>query len=480
MKMRNENRHETKPEDKLSAGKKLAYGVGMAPFALTVQSMNQLCSPIFNDCLGVDPRWISWVMGGSRLWDAVTDPVMGSISDNTNSRWGRRRPWIALGAVLTAITFAAIWLFPRGMGNMFYFFWFLVSSLIFYVAFTIFSVPYIAMGMELSPDYHERTSVQAYRTVLSQVGILFVSGLYWFTSMSCFADRAEGMRWASIILAVIILVGMLLPALFSGEHPSFLKQQADDRLKKKKKVPFSVCAKETLSEKPFLLLIGVTIFMQMGLTMVTSLGYYVAVYHVFGGDKSVVSGSVITIGQWAAQICTMLAVPVISLVSRRIGKKITLYITIGIAIIGSLLKWVCYTPDSPWLQLIPAMVMSGGLAATWTLINAMIPDVVDQNEVKTGARREGMFSAVYSWTYKTGLALALVVSGYVLSWSGFDVALGAHQLPEAIFNMRLYFTFIPVVTMAIALVLPYHYSITEKRAYELRAELADRRVKQSR
>jgi glycoside/pentoside/hexuronide:cation symporter, GPH family len=463
--------HKTKPEDRLSFWQKTGYASGMAPYALMVQGMNQLCNPIFNDCLGVDPRWISWVMGGSRLWDAITDPIMGIVTDNTNSRWGRRRPWIALGAVLCALSFAAIWLFPRGMSQMFYFSWFLVSSLVFYVAFTIFSVPYIALGMELSPDYHERTSVQAFRTVLSQVGVLFVSGLFWFTSMSRFSDRAEGMRYGGMILGVVILFGMLIPAIFSGEHPSFLAKQAKDRLNNKPKISLLKSAKETLSQVPFLILIGVTVLMTLGLLMVASLGYYVAIYHVFGGDKTEVSGRVITIGQWMAQLCTIFSVPIILKFSKTIGKKSMLYITIGIAIIGSLLKWVCYTPSNPWLLLIPGMVMSGGLASTWMLINAMIPDVVDLDELKTGERREGMFSAVYSWTYKSGVALALVIAGYVLSGSGFDATLGAHQDPQAIFRIRLFFCGIPVVTMGLAAVLLFFYSISEKRSYEIQSKL---------
>lgn len=475
MKKDSDKHHETKPEDKLSVGKKMAYGTGMAPYALMVQGMNQLGNPIFNDCLGVDPRWISWVMGGSRLWDAVTDPIMGNITDNTNSRWGRRRPWIALGAFLCALSFAAMWLFPRGMGNVFYFGWYLVTSLIFYVAFTIFSVPYIALGMELSPDYHERTSVQAYRTVLSQVGALFISGLYWFTSMSCFSDRADGMRYGGMILGGVILVSVLIPAVFSGEHPSFLKRRADEQKKEKPKVSLLKSAKETLSEKSFLILIGVTVFMTLGLLMVASLGYYVAVYHVFGGDKSVESGRMITFGQWAAQLCTILSVPVITTLSKRIGKRAMLFVTIVIAIAGSLLKWVCYTPANPWLLLIPGMVMSGGLASTWMLINAMIPDVVDLNELKTGQRREGMFSAVYSWTYKTGVALAMVIAGYVLSWSGFDATLGGDQAPGAVLKLRLFFTGIPVVTMILAVLLLACYKISEKRSYEIREELRLRR-----
>lgn len=466
--------HKTKPEDRIPPGRKVAYASGMAPFELMLQGINQLANPIFNDCLGVDPRWISWVMGGSRLWDAITDPIMGAISDNTRSRWGRRRPWIAVGAFLCALTFATLWLFPRGMSSLFYFFWFLIASLVFYVAFTMFAVPYIALGMEMSPDYHERTSVIAFRTVASQVGALFIGGLYWFTSLGRFADRADGMRWGGLILGGIILIGVLIPAVWGKEHPSSLVQSG-----RQKKVSLVTSAKETLSEKPFLILIGVTVLMVIGLLMVSSLGYYVAIYHVFGGDKSEVSGRMITIGQWSAQFCTILSVPVISLVSRRIGKRPTLFITISIAICGSLLKWVCYTPSNPWLLVIPGMVMSGGLASTWTLINAMIPDVVDLNELKTGERREGMFSAVYSWTYKMGVALALIIAGYILNWSGFDAALGADQTPDAILKIRLFFTGIPVVSISLALMLLSLYKISEKRSYEIRSELELLRVKRA-
>jgi GPH family glycoside/pentoside/hexuronide:cation symporter len=123
--------------------------------------------------------------------------------------------------------------------------------------------------------------------------------------------------------------------------------------------------------------------------------------------------------------------------------------------------------------------MSGGLASTWTLINAMIPDVVDLNELKTGERREGMFSAVYSWTYKMGVALALIIAGYILNWSGFDAALGADQAPDAILKIRLFFTGIPVVSISLALMLLSLYKISEKRSYEIRSELELLRVKRA-
>ena len=466
--------HITKPEDKLSFWKKTAYGTGMAPFALMVQGMVQMINPIFNDCLGVDPRLVSWVMGGSRIWDAVTDPVMGSVSDNTRSRWGRRRPWIVLGAFFSCITFASIWLFPRGMSPMFYFWWFLGASLIFYLASTMYSVPYIALGMEITPDYHERTSVMAYRTVMSQFGAICVGGFFWFTSLPHFTDRAHGMRTGGIIFGLIILVLGIVPAVFSREHPSILAAGKN----KKQKVSLLKSAKETLSEGPFLMLIGVTMLMTTGLQMVASLGYYVAIYYVFGGEKSLLAGQVLTAGQWAAQICTMLAVPAIAVVSRRIGKKATLFLTIALAITGSLLKWICYTPANPWLLAIPGMLMSGGLASTWTLINAMIPDVIDLDELKTGTRREGMYSAVYGWANKSGVAAALIISGYILSGSGFNAALGANQSPAAVQWIRIFFTFIPVVSMSLAILLLVLYPVSEKRSYEVREELRRMRERQ--
>jgi glycoside/pentoside/hexuronide:cation symporter, GPH family len=146
--------HITKPEDRVAHTKKLAYGSGMISYGLMVNSYFQLVNPIFNIALGMNPAVIGMITAVSRLWDAVTDPVMGKISDNTRSRFGRRRPWILIGSLFTAVAFAAIWWFPRDYSNAFYISWLVVTTLMFYLGVTIFSVPYIALGMEMSPDYH--------------------------------------------------------------------------------------------------------------------------------------------------------------------------------------------------------------------------------------------------------------------------------------------------------------------------------------
>ncbi len=458
-------------EDRVPFFRKIGYGTGMFGYALLIQTYMQFYNPIFNDTLGLNPVLIGWVIAIARIWDAVTDPLMGSLTDNTRSRWGRRRPWIALGALLCAVSFTAIWWFPQGQSQNFYFIWLLVSSLVFYVAFTIFSVPYIALGMELSPDYHERGSVMSIRTVLQQGGFFIVASLYWLTSLDGYADRAEGMRWNSLWLAVVIFAVIAIPAVFAREHPSMLIATA----KEKKKIPLWRSVKETLSCWPFLNLSLITIVSLLGLMMVGSLGYYVTIYHMFGGDKGEISGRLLTIVNYTIPISTIIAVPLLQKLSTRIGKRATMITAFSVALVGTLLKWPCYTPVNPWLSIIPSVLLGFGSAAAYVFVNAMIPEAVDANELKTGERREGMFSAVYSWMFKIGAAIALLFAGYVLKGTGFDAALEGSQPESTIFWMRVWFTAIPAVALAATIGLAFAYPITEAKAYEIRHELEARR-----
>jgi GPH family glycoside/pentoside/hexuronide:cation symporter len=463
--MKHHDHHKTRPEDKVSFSSKVGYGLGMTAYSMMVQSLSQMANLVFNVSLGVNPVYIGWVMGVARIWDAITDPVMGSITDNTRSRWGRRRPWILIGGLLCGLSFAAIWLFPQGMSELFYVIWFLISALLFFLAFTMFSVPYLALGIEMSPDYHERTSVIAYRSVMAQGGGMACASLFWFSTLPRFETIADGMRSAGIIMGIMIFVLITVSVFFAREHQSILERQH-----KKSSIPLLRSIKATLGHPAFLVLIGVTILLLIGTMMVDHLGSYLCIYYVFGGDKGPESGKLMSMVGWTSRIATVVAIPILALVSKHIGKRETLLLAMAFSLCGTLLKWVCYNPTYPYLQLIPASMIGAALAGVYTLVNAMIPDVVDLDELKTGERCEGMFSAVYGWTFKLGAALALIVSGYVLNWSGFDAALPM-QTTRSIFMMRIFFITIPSVAIGVAFVLMWIYPLTEKRSYEVRYEL---------
>jgi len=472
--MSSHKEHVTKPEDRVPLFRKVGYGTGMLGYALLIQTYMQFHYPVFNDTLGLDAVLIGWVIAISRLWDAVTDPFMGNVTDNTRSRFGRRRPWIGMGAFICALSFIALWWAPAGQSDAFYFCWLLIGSLVYYLCFTIFSVPYIAMGMELSPDYHERSRVMSIRTILQQGGVFVTASLWWLTSLDRYSDMADGMRWNSLWMGALIFIVIAIPAIVSREHPSMLQAGKETT---KKKTPLVKSVKETVSCWPFLNLALITVISLLGLMMVGSLGYYVTVYHIYDGVKSEESGRLLTIVNYAVPISTIIAVPLLQKFSTKVGKRKTLMVAFGISLVGTLLKWPFYTPDNPWLSIIPAVLMGFGNAAAYMFVNAMIPEAVDVDELKHGVRREGMFSAVYSWMFKIGAALALLFSGYILAWSGFDSDLVGPQSEQTIFLMRVFFSCIPAFALSCAIALAFFYPITEERAFEIRAELELQREK---
>ena len=142
---------------------KIGYGAG----ALTennVQNVVNIMLPlIMFNYMGVSPILLGYVFAIARLWDTVTDPLMGYLSDRTRSRFGKRKPYILIGAVMSAFSFWLIWMFPEGKSQMWYFWYLTATCLLFYTSTTLFCVPYISMGYELSSDYNERTRVMGYR-----------------------------------------------------------------------------------------------------------------------------------------------------------------------------------------------------------------------------------------------------------------------------------------------------------------------------
>jgi GPH family glycoside/pentoside/hexuronide:cation symporter len=152
-------------------------------------------------------------------------------------------------------------------------------------------------------------------------------------------------------------------------------------------------------------------------------------------------------------------------------------ITVSLSIIGYALKWVGYNPHQPYLLLIAAPFIAFGLGSLFTLVCSMVADVCDLDELQTGTRREGMFSAIYWWMVKLGLAAASLLSGILLNATGFNVALGSHQTVHALLYMRLFDICIPIVTSMLAIFIIMTFDISEDRAYEVRKQLEQRRGK---
>ncbi|MHB9036789.1 MAG: MFS transporter [Armatimonadota bacterium] len=459
--------HKTAAKDKVSLKHKLGFGLGAANECILANAIINMSSYVFNIALGVSPVLIGIAGAVPRLWEAITDPAIGSMSDNYRSRFGRRKPFIAIGAIFAAVIFAAIWFVPTGWSERAYFYWLLAGSILFFTGYALFNIPWNAMGYEMTPDYHERTKVMAYRSVFSSLGSLLLPWLFALAKLSCFKDTLEGARYVGVGTAILMIILGLMPVLLGKENYSV-------QVERQEKIPLMVAIRASLKNVPFMAIVGSVTLMTVGVFTVMTMGPYLTIYYVLKGNQQAAS-IVIGWGGTSYGLISLAATPVIAFVSSKIGKRNALQAFLGLALVGCFSKWFCYNQSNPYLTIVPNLLIGPGFAAVWMLCHAMIADICDVDELKTSTRREGFYGAVYNWALKLGVTGATGLSGLVLVVTGFNQALGDGQSPHTLYLMRIFFVAIPAVANIAAMILLGLYNITEDKAYQIRTELEERR-----
>jgi len=476
----------TAPADRIPFRLKVVYGLGAFVNNLLAAAIGGMVI-VLNLGFGMNPALVGLLGALPRLTDAITDPLMGFISDNTRSRWGRRRPYIFCGAIAAGLIYALLWQLPADKSESFYFWYFLVGSFIFYLAYTMFATPWVALGYELTPDYHERTRLMGVQNFVGQIPYMIAP--YFLAIMyneAWFADSAEGAAGLAIIIGIFVAAVGILPAIFLRERfkdVATAEAIGKDAAAGAKRgviaqgvLDFLRGFMTTLRSKPFLKLCVATFLVFNGFILIAAFQSYVIIYYVFGGDTQAGAAFVGHSGLLGA-LSTLFVIAFVTWLSTRIGKRRAFFVTTGISMVGYALKWVCYNPDYPLLLLLPAPLMAFGLGGLFTLMPSMIADVVDFDELETHERREGMYGSIFWWVVKLGMAAAIAGGGFLLNATGFDVALGGNQSEHAITLMRLCDAFIPCVASGIAIWAIATFSITEERAHEVRLELEARRGK---
>ena len=443
--------HVTAAKDRIPIFRKVIYSIGS--FANTAQAafITQMVI-VLNLGLGVNPALVGLVGAIPRIIDAISDPITGYISDNLRTRWGRRRPLIFFGAIIGGICYAMMFQLYHGRSEMYYILFFGIIQIVYFIGFTCFSIPWIALGYEMTPDYHERTRLQGAANIGGQLPWLIAPWCWAIMhNQNWFPNIVYGGRVLAIIIGSIIVVCGILPAIFNREYFKNLpKPDIKGPLNKMKS--FFRGALITLKCKPFRKLCVFTLLIFGGFMCASAFTLYVVFFYVFGGapvlDQAYANGGKLLgfFGTFSA-ICTMGAIYVTTLLSRKFGKRRTFFVTIPLSILGYSLKWIGYSPEYPYLLLIAAPFMAFGLGSLFTLVNSMVADVCDYDELTTGTRREGMFGAIYWWMVKVGVALSSAISGFLLNMTGFDVALGLGQSTSALLYMRLCDIGIPIVTL---------------------------------
>ena len=473
---------ETAPADRIAFSRKIAYGLGAFVNNLLAAAIGGMII-ILNLGFGMNPALVGLLGALPRAADAVMDPLMGYISDTTKSRWGRRRPYIFIGAIASGLTYIALWFLPGGKSENFYFWYFLIGSVLFYLAYTIFAAPWVALGYELTPDYHERTRLMGVQNFIGQIAYLVSPWFLWImTHKPWFSTPAAGAKGLAIGIGIVVIAVGIVPAIFlrerfnAADHDEHVPIAGESRISALRRniVTFGKGCATTLRSRPYLKLCFATFLVFNGFIMISSFQSYVIIYYIFGGNQELGA-------KWAGYsgtlgaISTFLVIFFITWLATKIGKRKAFFVSTGVSMVGYALKWFCYDPRQPWLLLVPATLTSFGLGGLFTLMGSMIADVVDCDELETRQRREGMFGAIYWWVVKVGMAAALAGGGYLLNFTGFDVALGGQQAPHTLVLMRLCDAFIPFLTSGLAIWVIASYSITEEKAHEVRKALELRR-----
>ncbi|MDR0533810.1 MAG: MFS transporter [Verrucomicrobiales bacterium] len=461
-------------KDRVPFWRKVAYGLGGPVEGTSVWIPQGNLTPVFNIGLGISPATIGFIIMIWRAWDGVADLLMGNLSDNARTRWGRRRPFIVAGAILTGLTMPLIWWAPRGMESWQTCTWLLVCGLLFYTCFTVWAMPYYSLHLEMSPDYDERTNITAYRAVPQMVLGLFSAWILACAARPMFStapdhspDLVNGMRYISLTLGAVTIVLGVLPGLFVKE-----RFYAETKRQAKQKLFHGL--KLTLSTGPFLALIAIVLTKLLSYMLVGSLGFYLNTYYVCKGD--------LMLATKIAGVCgtllvapNLIGVPFCTWLSAKFGKQALLYIMAATGIAGNLSIYLFFTPEHPWLQIIPSILMSPVGAAIWLIAPAMQADVVDYDEWKNGVRREGSFASVFSWTTKMTNTLAAALGGLLLVWTGFDIAHGSIQPASVLFNLKTAYIWIPVGLLTLNLLLIGLYPLSKNKMAAIRAELEARR-----
>lgn len=467
---------------RLSYADMLKYGAGAFANNLQAAASGGMLI-VLNLAFSVSPAVVGTIAAIPRLVDAISDPIVGYISDHTRSRWGRRRPYMLCGIVLAGLVFAFMWQVPQNESQQYYFIYFLTFLIVFFLVYSFYATPWVALGYELTPDYNERSVLMGIQNAFGQVPFLVLAPWFlWFMELDRFGGMAQGASILGIVVCVLCIGTGLIPSLFLRERFASIEEKEEEKVTDSAPILVGIGLQlrefgenliETIKNRDFLLLAGATFLVFNGFSMVGVFQSYVLIYFVYGGDVDA-GGQLLGIFGTVSSVATFAVIGATTILSQGIGKKRTFYVMIGLSVFGYLLKWFCYSVEYPYLILISAIFIPCGLGALFTLMGAMIADVCDEDELDTGERREGMYGSIFWWVVKLGMSLAVFLGGFLLEATGFNVDL-PEQTESTLIYLRVFDVVVPALTSLIAIGLVAGYSITESKARNIRDALEDRR-----
>ncbi len=437
---------------KLPVRTKLGFGIcdlgGNLFFtALGFWSLNYL-----TDVVGLGAALAGTAIMIGKIWDAVTDPMMGFISDRTRTRWGRRRPYLLYGSVPLLFSMWFFFTNPHIANPILLTVWATFALMLLNTAYTVINVPYSALTPELTDDYHERTSLNGFRFGFAVIGTILGAAAVQ-PIVGLFRDKSAGFSAMGLILGTLMAVTAL--ATFASVRE---KDHSNTEIPKE---GFFETFLVVFKNRPYVIVLLTYAVNLVGLQFLQGILVYYTKYIYM--DEGLT-----TLAMVLLLVVAMVCIPVSVLVSKKVGKKLTYQISF--AVIASACAAIYALGHVLGPNFFLAMMVYAGIGIGFGYVApwAMVPDTIEYDAIHTGKRKEGAFYGMWTFTSKSGQALAIFLSGVVLQWGGY--AAGAVQSESAKNAIRLLVGPIPVVVLIVAIVLIQFYPLDEKAYTALMAE----------
>jgi Na+/melibiose symporter-like transporter len=464
---------------RLSLPTRLFYGFGTVAFGVKDNGFNYFLLIFYNQVMGLPAQTVGLAIMIALCVDAFIDPIVGQVSDNWRSKWGRRHPFMYAAAIPVAVSYLLLWNPPAGWGESALFLYLIVTAILIRSFITLYEIPSQALAAELTTDYDERTRLLSWRMLFSWVGGLAIYFAAWTVFLRPTPEHPVGQlnpagyhtygAAAAVIMAVAILVSAI------GTHRQIPRLREAPHREASLKTLFGEMF-GTLANRSFLALLGAYLFFSMAVGLIFSITTYFSTYFWEFSTQQI--GNFAFSSLTAAILAAMLAPAISQRFNKRPSAMALIIASLLVGAIPISLRLAGILPGNDWPWLYPLIfvqnVISTALGTAGAiLLNSMIADVVEEAELRTGRRQEGLFFAAAAFVQKAVSGIGIFASGMLLAAVNFPQGAQPGQVPQAILH-ELGMTYIPVLATlyVVALACLLGYRISRARHEETLARLA--------
>jgi len=437
---------------------KVFYGAGDLGFSLTSTVISVLFAIFMTDVVGLRPGLAAIAVFAGRSWDYVNDPLIGYLSDRTQSRWGRRRPYLLFGWLPYGLAFVALWWRPPITSEAMLTVYYALVYILYDAAATFVYMPYFALTPELTEDYDERTALTSYRMFFSIVGglIAFTVPLAIIGRMA--PENADRVLMVAAGIAALSALPLLLTFLGTRERPSLATTPPT----------IKASLKAALGNRPFMFAVGIFLLTWTALEIVQAILLFFLKYRMnLEAESDLIAGAIF--------ISALLTLPFWEWASRHWDKRVA-YVIGMVFLSGVILTLIVISPSWGFAIVMALAVLAGfGVGAVHVLPWSMIPDAVEWDELQTGERHEGMFYSLVLLLRKVASSIAVPLLLLFLEWSGY-VPGSAAQPASAVRAIQILMGPVPAAFLSLGILFALRYPLGRERHAEIRAILAERRA----